>query len=62
MVIPVFDDSRTYIVGHPGSERLPNDTIGCKSLGLTCAKDPLNKSKDSVNVCNYHPLNWLGYH
>jgi hypothetical protein len=56
MIIPVSDDAGTYIVGHLHFERLPNVTIGCKSLGLTCAKDPLKMSKDSGNVCNHHPL------
>jgi hypothetical protein len=60
MTIPVSDDSRTYVVGHSHFERFPSNAIGCKSLGLACGKDPLNKSEDSANVCNSSPFELVG--
>src|SRR5271156_1237960 len=55
MIIPVF-----LMTQGPTSSAILASTIGGKSLGLTCAKDPLNKSKDSVNVLQSSPFELVG--
>jgi hypothetical protein len=44
----------------PTSSAILASIIGCKSLAMTCAKDPLNKFKDSVNVLQSSPFELVG--